>query len=219
MFPERNIEVELKFQILNGNQIKNFLKNLIFLKKKQEVDVYLDTPNGDLYKKSIFIRIRNNKTLDFKYSLAVIENRKKINKDENFEDYSFSLPLTKSSLLKINQICKVLGLQRMKTLNLERFKANNHLINSITIDKIREKYKDKKFEYCVDGVKELGRFLEIETLVSTEEESKKLMKEMRNKVKRLKLKEITTGYCGLYWRKHNFNLYRQARYILEEDRF
>jgi len=40
-----------------------------------------------------------------------------------------------------------------------------------------------------------------------------------HKVKGLNLKRITTGYCGLYWRKYNFDLYRQARYIMEEDQF
>lgn len=86
-------------------------------------------------------------------------------------------------------------------------------------DKIREKYKDEKFIYCLDKVKKLGTFLEIEALTSNEKEVKKLKREMVKKLKGLKLKRITTGYCGLYWRKYNFDLYRQARYVMEEDRF
>jgi adenylate cyclase class IV len=217
---DKNIEVEIKYQVLDEKQLRDFLKNLKFIGRKREIDVYFDTPDGSLYKKSSFIRIRNNKTLDFKYSLAAILRGKngKIKKDEHFKDYSFPLPLTRSSLLKIKQICKVIGLKEMKTLDLEEFKAENNLIDSMIIDKIRGKYRDEKFEYCRDKLRKLGTFLEIEALTSNEKEVRKLKREMVDKLKGLKLKRITTGYCGLYWRKYNFDLYRRARYIMEEDR-
>ena len=54
-----SIEVELKFQILDESQIKNFLKNLNFVNKKRIVDVYLDTKDADLFKKGFFIRFLN----------------------------------------------------------------------------------------------------------------------------------------------------------------
>lgn len=217
---KRNIEVEIKYQVLNDNQIKKFLKNLQFIERKREVDIYFDTPTGDLYKKSTFIRIRNNKSLDFKYSLAgvMFQNQGKIRKSEHFKDQPFPLPLTKNSLSEINQICKVLGLKEMRSYNFEVFKRDNSFINSMTLDKIREKYGDKKFEYCLDKVKKLGTFLEVEALISDEKQVRKLKKEIENRVKDLDLKRITTGYCGLYWRKYNFDLYCQARYILQEDR-
>jgi len=60
--------------------------------------------------------------------------------------------------------------------------------------------------------------LEIEALISDERQVRNLKREIENRVKDLNLKRITTGYCGLYWRKYNFDLYRQARYILQEDR-
>lgn len=213
MSQEKNIELEIKYQVLDEKQLKDFLKNLEFLGKKQEIDVYFDTLSGDLYKKRCFIRVRNNKSIDFKYKLPDIKH------NECFKDYSFTLPLTKNSLSKINQICKVLELKEMKTSNLEKFKTDNHFVSSMIIDKIREKYKDKKFEYCLDNIKGLGVFLEIEYLVANEKEVEKLKEEMKDRVKELKLKRITIGNCGLYWRKYNFNLYRQGRYILEEDRF
>lgn len=211
MSQEKNIELEIRYQVLDEKKLKDFLKDLEFLGKKQEIDVYFDTSGRDLYKKGYFIRVRNNKSIDFKYKLPDIKH------DECFKDYSFPRPLTKSSLLKINQICKVLGLQGMKTLDLERFKADNHFVNSMIIDKIREKYKDKKFEYCLDNIKGLGVFLEIESLIANEKEAEKLKEEMKDRVKELELKRITTGYCGVYWRKYNFDLYLQGRYLFEED--
>ncbi|MDI6592114.1 MAG: CYTH domain-containing protein [Patescibacteria group bacterium] len=98
--PRKNIEVEFKYQILDEKQLKDFIKNLKFIERKREIDVYFDTPNGDLYKKSIFIRIRNGKSLDFKYSPAAILYGKKgeIKKSEHFKDYSFPLPLSLKNL-------------------------------------------------------------------------------------------------------------------------
>ncbi|MDI6592115.1 MAG: hypothetical protein QME61_04285 [Patescibacteria group bacterium] len=75
----------------------------------------------------------------------------------------------------------------------------------MTIDKIREKYKDENLNTVLIKLKNLELFLKLRTLTSNEKEVVKLKNEMENKLKNLKLKRITTGYCGLYWRKYNFD--------------
>jgi len=166
------IEIEFKFQVLDKKQIEAFLNNLKFISRKRIVDVYLDTTSGDLYKKGIFIRIRDNKTLDFKFNPEDLKNLEAISNHEHCDEHSVSLPLTNGSLKALNQNCNILGLSVIKTPNLEEFKNLNNFVESVLIDKVRG----------------------------------------------LKLKLITTGYNELYWRKHNFDLYRQGRYLLEEDR-
>jgi predicted adenylyl cyclase CyaB len=211
---EKNLEVELKFQVLDELQTKNFLKNLKFLGEKRNVDVYLDTKDGDLYKRGIFIRIRDNKKLEFKFNLADIQS-KEFSKHEHCDEFSFPLPLTQDSIRKINEVCRILGLK--EALSLEELKSKNNLIDSIVIDKVRQKFTDGKFEYSFDDVKDLGKFLEIEYRASSDEDAEKIKEEMREKLKGLNLKLITTGYNELYWRKNNFELYLQGRYLLEED--
>jgi predicted adenylyl cyclase CyaB len=211
---EKNLEVELKFQVLDELQTKNFLKNLKFLGEKRNVDVYLDTKDGDLYKRGIFIRIRDNKKLEFKFNLADIQS-KEFSKHEHCDEFSFPLPLTQDSIRKINEVCRILGLK--EALSLEELKSKNNLIDSIVIDKVRQKFTDGKFEYSFDDVKDLGKFLEIEYKASSDEDVEKIKEEMREKLKSLNLKLITTGYNELYWRKNNFELYLQGRYLLEED--
>jgi len=213
----RNVEIELKFQVLNENQIKEFLKNLKFVNTKRIVDLYLDKNESDLYKKGVFIRIRDDRKLDFKFNLVDFQNQNKLSWHEQCNEFSFPLPLAEESVDSINKICKVLGLQEIATPNLEEFKNRNNLINSVVIDKIRRKYTDGKFEYSFDKIKGLGKFIEIELLTSEESDIEKIKNEMREKLINSNLKLVTTGYNEVYQRKYNFNLYLQGRYLFKED--
>jgi adenylate cyclase class IV len=207
------IEVELKFQVLDETQIIKFLKDLKFLSRKRIVDVYLDTENADLYKKGFFIRIRDNRTLDFKYNLEDLEN-----KHEHCEEHSFSLPLTTSSLGSINKVCNALGLLGITKPDLEELKSKNNFLDSMVIDKVRERYEDENFGFCFDDVKGMGKFLEVETHADSDKGLEEIKDRMRERIKNLKLKLITTGYNELYWRKHNPEFYKQGKYHLEEDK-
>jgi predicted adenylyl cyclase CyaB len=207
------IEVELKFQILDEIQVREFIKNLKFISRRKIVDKYLDTKNADLYKKGLFIRIRDDNNMDFKYNLEDTEC-----KHEHCEEHSFSLPLTIDSLVSINKICRVLSLNNIMNPNIEEFMTRNNLIVSITNDKIREVYRDEKFEFCLDDVKGLGKFIEIEMHAAKEDDLEKIKDAMRERIRGLKIKLVTTGYNELYWKKNNSDIYRQGKYHLEEDK-
>ena len=214
---KKYVEIELKYQIKDENQVQEFLKKSIFVNKKRVVDIYLDTKDGDLYKKGIFIRIRDNRTLDFKYNLEDLINLNKVSAHDQCDEYSFPLPLTDNSIEAINQNCKILGLAGIYNPDLGELKVKNNLINSVVIDKIREKFEDGEFEYCFDDVKKLGKFFEVETEGKEGENFEKVKGEIRERVKDLKLKLITAGYCEIYWRKYDFNLYLQGRFLFKED--
>jgi adenylate cyclase class IV len=214
---EKYIEIELKYQIIDENQIQEFLKKFFFVSKERVVDVYLDTKEGDLYKKGIFIRVRNNKILDFKYNLEDLSNLNKVSMHEQCDEYSFPLPLTNDSIKVVNQNCRILGLIGIFNPDLEELKVKNNLINSVVIDKIRKNFRDKELKYSFDDVKRLGKFFEIEKHGREGEDFEKAKGEIRKRVKNLKLKLITAGYCEAYWRKYDFNLYLQGRYLFTED--
>ena len=214
---KKYIEIELKYQIKDENQVQEFLKKSVFINKKRIVDTYLDTKDGNLYKKGVFIRIRDNKTLDFKYNLEDFSNLNKVSMHEQCDEYSFPLPLTNNSIKVVNQNCRILGLVGISNPNLEELKVKNNLINSVVIDKIRQKFRDEEFEYSFDDVKKLGKFFEIETEGREGENFEEIKRGIRKKVKNLNLKFITAGYCEIYWRKYDFNLYLQGRYLFKED--
>lgn len=213
----KNIEVELKFQVLDDTQIEKFLAGFQFVDKKRVVDIYLDTKEGDLYKKGIFVRVRDNKKLDFKFNLADFQAQDSLSRHEHCNEFSFSLPLSEVSVTPINEISRVLAMKEISSPDLEEFKNKNNLIDSMVIDKFRQKYSDGRFEYSFDDVKGLGKFIEIEQMTSPEDNLEEIKDEMRKKLHDLKLKLITTGYNEVYWRKYDFNLYLRGRYLFEED--
>jgi len=213
----KNIEVELKFQVLDDAQVDKFLSDFKFIDEKRMVDIYMDTKEGDLYKRGVFVRVRDNKKLDFKVNLADFQAQDRLSRHEHCNEFSFSLPLSEVSVTPINEISNILAMKEISNPDLEELKSKNNLIDSMIIDKFRQRYSDGRFEYCFDDVKGLGKFIEIEQMASVEDNLKEIKDEMRKKLQDLKLKLITTGYNEIYWRKNDFNLYLQGRYLFEED--
>lgn len=216
---EKSIEVELKYQVMNKAELSTFLKNLKLKNQKTVKDIYLDTNDGDLFKRGIFIRIRNNTSLDFKFNLAEVQ--KKITDmpfdHSHCDEYTCSVPLPKDALPELNTISVLLGMKKVKKASLSEFMAENSLIESVKVDRKRAIYTAGKFDIVIDIVKGLGDFLEIEYMTSDVKNLENVKDEMREYLKEYNLKYINTGYNELYWRKHNFKLYLEGKYLLDED--
>ncbi|NOZ82071.1 MAG: CYTH domain-containing protein [Candidatus Micrarchaeota archaeon] len=210
-------ELELKFQVLDKNWLEKLLKNLKFLKKVRTKDIYLDTEDAELYKRGIFMRIRDGSKLQIKFNPSDVIDQNKISEHDVCLEYSFDLPLSEKDVDKLNDVFEFLNLKQISTPSLDELKNKNNLIDSIIIDKERKIFTDGKFSIVVDDVKELGTFIEIEAKVSEEEDIDIIKNEMLRIIDGQKVKKITTGYNELWWRKRNFEIYLQGRYLLEED--
>ena len=210
-------EVELKFKIIDHNIVEDFVGKLKFVKAEYIKDVYLDTGDASLYKRGIFIRVRNETRLEIKFNLSDVLDRDRFSMHEICSEYSFKLPLSHQDVVALNNILKILGLKPISEPSMLELKDRNNLIDSIVLEKKRRIYTDGKFYYMIDDVKGLGSFLEMEAKVYNESEISRVKKEMLELADKLKLKRILTGYNELYWRKHNYKIYLQGRYLLEED--
>ena len=115
-------EVELKFKIIDHAMVENFTSKLKFVKREVIKDVYLDTEDAVLYKKGIFIRIRNGKRLEIKFNLKDVKNRNKISMHEVCSEYSFKLPLSQQDAETLNSILKLLGLKPINSLSIRELK-------------------------------------------------------------------------------------------------
>lgn len=211
------IEIELRFEVINHEQLTEFLAPLQQLHRKQDVDVYFDNEQGMLYQKGIFIRTRNGKKLDFKFNRATLENPDLAIQDY-CEEHSFALPLQESDLKKINELLVSLNLKPAATANLDAIKEANNFIDYYTVDKVRTSYAHKAFTICSDEVADLGTFLEIELMAKTAENLEAVKQEMELFLAGLQLRPLRTGYGTLLLRKNNFAQYLQGRFILEEDK-
>jgi len=211
------IEIELRYEVINHEQLTEFLAPLQQLHRKRDIDVYFDNAQGMLYQKGIFIRTRNGKKLDFKFNRATLENPDLAIQDY-CEEHSFALPLQDSDLVKINELLVSLNLQPTVSASLEAIKTANNFIDYYTVDKVRTSYVHKAFTICADEVADLGTFLEIELMAENTENLEAVKQEMELFLVDLKLRPLRTGYGTLLLRKNNFVQYLQGRFILEEDK-
>lgn len=215
----RSIEIELKFEILDSDEVAQFVRPLKVIEQKRIVDVYLDTKEADLFKRGIFVRIRNGSKFDIKF------NQEDIGKslDDNIEhthcdEVSNPLPLTPTAMASINETLKFLGLAPMAEPTLENLVKRNKLIESVVVDKQRSSYDAGEFHIDIDTVKDLGEYLEIEKMTDETDNRQEVLNKMKDRLKGLQLRHVDVGYNELYWRKHDFDLYLQGKYLLIEDR-
>jgi len=211
-----NIEIELRYQILDEVEISNFVKKLNFLSVNRVVDCYLDTVNADLFKRGIYIRVRNGKKLDIKFNNACLKDPN-LELQSYCEEYSFDMPFSNESINQINKLHAILSLKEITSFDLNNYKNANKLIEHRTVDKIRSSYNIDDFTIVIDDVNELGKFLEIEVMASNINNIDSVKEKMQMLLADLKLKPLLTGYDALILRKQNFKQYIQGRFALKED--
>jgi len=207
----KNIEVEFRFQVTDEEKARDFLGRLEFIKKSKQKDVYFDTESGDFYKRGIFIRTRDGRSLDFKFNLED-------NAHEDCDEHSFSIPLTPKDKRRLNAVCKKLGLKMPKVIGFEDFMNINNLKEFVVIEKVREKFKDNEFTYVFDDVRGFGFFIEIESMAMAGSDLEILKKRMKEKVSILNPEFIPVGYIEFFVREMDFSLYKQGRYLFDDDR-
>lgn len=209
----KNIEVEFRFRVDDGDKVRDFLSRLEFLGRIQQKDTYFDTESRDLFKRGIFIRSRNGESLDFKFNLEDAEN-----KHEDCDEHSFPLPMPEDDLERLNGVCRRLGMETTDAADLERFIEINKLKEFIIIEKTRARFKDDEFLFCLDDVRGFGRFLEIEAMTTPGSDLEGLKKRMAERVRALNPRFLPVGYIELFVKEREPNLYRQGRFLLHEDR-
>lgn len=212
-----HIEIELRYEIINQDQLMQFLAPLQQLQSKRDIDIYLDNSQALLYQKGIFIRIRNGKKLDIKFNRACLDNPGLAIQDY-CEEHSFALPLQESDLPRLNELLISLNLNPITIPDLEQLKAANNFGTHYTVDKTRTSYQHDAFTLCVDHVTDLGTFLEIELMANSIEDLAAIKQEMQHVIKGLALVPLKTGYGTLLLRKKHFEHYLMGRFILEEDK-
>lgn len=136
-----NIEVEIKVKVKDFKELELKIKRLGKLKKElHQVDDYYTPVHRDFFKQDPpeeFLRIRTDTKTSFEYHVAKRTNGEKTHAEE------YELGINDEEMLK-----KILNFLDIK--------------KKITVDKQRKVYECGNFEICLDYVKNLGHFLEIE---------------------------------------------------------
>lgn len=215
MSSPKNIEIELRYKILDQMGLQQFIASLAFVNKEHIIDIYLDTNDANLLERGIYIRLRNNQKLDIKFNRACLEDPM-LEYQPYCEEHSFKLPLMHERLPEFNDVISYLGLQQAQT--FEEFKARNNFIDHRIIDKVRSTYTHEDFVIVIDEVKDLGTFLEIEIMTQNVNQLDAITQQMQEILSPLKLERLIIGTEALVLRKQNFQHYLKSRFIHPEDK-
>lgn len=207
----KGTEVEFRFNVDDEKRARAFLGSMKFLGKKKQKDVYFDTRDGGLYKRGVFIRLRNGKILDFKFNLEDDAH-------EDCDEHSFHIPLSPEDREGLDKVCETLGLNPPRNMILEEFLRMNMLRELVTIDKVRENFSDGEFAYSFDKVRGFGLFMEIESMAESGTDMESLKRRMREIVSPLNPRFIPVGYIEFFMRELDFDLYKLGKYLFDEDK-
>lgn len=207
------IELELKHEM---KSIPKVLGELDIIKEKDQVDIYYDTHNYDLLRNGNFLRIRNDKRLEFKLYAG----------DDSHlfcQETDFDLDKLSNNKDKINNILMGIGLKTLD--NLTSFKQiidSNGLIVLSPIIKHRTSYKyDDNITISVDKVDNLGIYMESEIMIDknnlSSNEADKIKEELVSSLKKASIltgkeKSVNIGYVELYLLKYNIEVYNLGKY-------
>lgn len=209
------IEIEKKYRVLDTHLIKDFLKSTNYLSSGQIIDQYFDTIDGIYYQKGIFIRTRNNISLDIKFNPDHLQGR--TGKDHVVcREYNFEIPFQSTSENTFQSLSDLTGIKKPFPYSYENFFLKNELKSLVTIDKIRTTYENKSCIIAVDELHDFGTFIEFEAKDGAQN-IQEFIQYVENFTQGLSLQPISSGYVEFALRQTNEPLYRKGKYLLEDS--
>ncbi len=208
------IEMEKRFQVLPSD-LDDFLKNKKFISSKLVVDEYLDTSDGLFYQDGIFIRLRNGKSLDFKFNPEHL-GVKDVNEHVTCHEYNVALPFELSSTHVFETLAKMIPIKCPQPYTYDEFLKINNLKTLLVLDKKRTTYEDDLFVIAVDEFADFGTFLELEAK-NNNMQKEAFLNEVAMATKGMKVTEFNSGYIELRLRQINELLYLKGKYLIDSD--
>ncbi|WP_293649388.1 CYTH domain-containing protein [Thiolapillus sp.] len=213
---QKDVEFEYKAKLTHSFDKEAFVgmlfKDNIYSRKALNIvlDRYYDTPKRELFVKGVFVRERDGKRIEIKYS-PNLEDKTHTSADE----YKCKLPLQEECGMRMLKFLSNFLIDSIPTtLNYNTSETSGHfgLSDFVKIKKKRLTYENSDITVCFDDVEMLGSFIEVEV------RNLGLRNGILQMMKNFGLKHISTGYVELYLRKYDYKTYINGRHLLEEDR-
>ena len=206
------IEIEKKYRVLDFHHIKDFLKPMNYVSSGRIVDQYFDTVDGFYYQQGVFIRSRNNETLDVKFNPNHLKDKSN-NDHVNCCEYSFDIPFHSSFEDLFESLRHFIDIKKPFPYSFQNFLIENHLISLVTIDKTRSSYENETCIIAVDDLYGFGTFIEFEAKDGTQN-AQEFVQYVENLIQGLSLEPISSGYVEFALRETNESLYKKGKYLL-----
>ena len=203
------IEFELKYKIALTERLRKLIQGKSVSSQR---DDYFDTKDGLLYRNGNFLRLRDEKRIDFK--LFAGDDTHLFCEETNFELNQFSAD--NPALMKV---CQHVGLTSSPFKDFESFCLQHSLSVIAPIYKKRIKFKKEDIVLSIDEIEGLGTFLEAELDFPDADfdkiAAKIVLEDRLIKEDLIDLSEdeyVKVGYVELYLLEHRPELYQLGKY-------
>jgi len=204
------IEVEAKYALLPASwprlweRLRPMQPTLL-----QISDTYYDTTALELLRQAVFVRIRNQRRLEFKF------NEQAAAVHIQSTERAFSLEPERQQADAMNALFARFLPQWHMVYSVEEAIDQNCLIELAYIENTRMRYVADELTICVDQVEGLGDFLEIEASCEEGEDTSQLVAKVQSFVNGLDARRLQVGYVELWLQKHHPQAYQVGKY--QED--
>jgi adenylate cyclase class IV len=204
------IEVELKGELFPEllPRLKERLKQMTFVDIVHNVDRYYDTPHFDLLQQAVFVRVRNENQLEFKFNeqgeIAHLQSTERV----------FSLFPDPKGRENMNALFTRFLPNWSASSNFSEAVTKNNLTELACINNTREVYVDEVIHLSIDHVAGLGDFLEVEVQCEEDTDTSETLALLHKFLAELNVKHIRVGYVELWLRMHNPPAYQLGKYRL-----
>ncbi len=203
------IEVELKCELIPEveRKLRERLGSMKFRGVLQSLDRYYDTARFDFLQQAVFVRVRNESQLQFKYNessdLAHVQSLERV------------FPLVPESIQQVEEMNALFTRflpEWRATSTFEMARSANKLVELARIRNRREAYINDDVEVSIDHVEGLGDFLEVELQCGEDADTSKALAKLRTFISEFGAQPVNIGYVEMWLRIHKPEAYRLGKY-------
>jgi adenylate cyclase class IV len=204
------IEVEVKCELLPTSwpRLREQLATMHLTSQVTNVDTYYDTPSFDLLRQAVFVRVRNQQHLEFKWNAQA--------DPAHLQCTERVFPMTPDSqqIRAMNGLFNSFLPEWRPIQTIEEAFQGSKLKSLAHIENSRALYHDNDLAVCVDHVENLGDFVEIELQCPENSDTHHAKARIRDLASRLAARHVRVGYVELWLQKYNPLAYQLGRYRL-----
>ncbi|SRR5581483_5257551 len=205
------IEVEVKFELLAQAQLKEYFPTMQFVRHVHNSDVYYDTPGFDLLRQAVFVRVRNQQRLEFKFNAQA--DPAHVQSTER----AFSLRPSPSEAEEMHALFTRFLPQWRTADSVEEALCCNGLVELARIENSRICYSREDIIICVDQVEGIGDFVEIEMQCEEDGDTRQAIARLCDLTAGFAARQVCVGYVELWLQRHHPHAYRLGKYHEEHS--
>lgn len=204
------VEIELKCELSPEllDRVREKTRGMTFNGTAHNQDIYYDTSAWDLLRRGVFVRVRNNRQVEFKFNEGLTQEHGQV------RERTFPLAADPIQLEKIQALFTTFLPAWIPAASFAEAVQKNGLVELVTIDNTHEIFVNEDFALSIDHVAGLGNFLEVETHCEEGADTGQAQARLQAFVSDLHVEHVKVGYVELWLYRHNPAAYAAGRYHL-----